>query len=73
MRAHLKSGPAQIELRGISTVHGDTVRRARLAKAVCRMLTDWDLPILPGEKTTLSDRQLYWAGIEGEGVPNALT
>ncbi len=60
----------QIELRGISTVYGDTLRRARLAKAVCRMLTDRDLPIIPGEKTTLSGRQVYWAGIEGEGVPN---
>jgi purine nucleosidase len=61
---------SELDLCGVTTVYGDTMRRARLAKAVCGMVTDSALPVVPGEQATLSGRQIYWTGAEGEGVSN---
>ncbi|HEY0792588.1 MAG TPA: nucleoside hydrolase [Chthoniobacterales bacterium] len=59
----------ELALQGVTTVYGDTRRRARLAKVVCRLANCPSVPIIPGTEQPLSGRQVYWAGIEGEGVP----
>lgn len=59
---------SELALHGVTTVYGDTKRRARLAKVACDMLGRSELPIVPGAEKPLSGRQVYWAGIEGEGI-----
>ncbi|MBW0000865.1 MAG: nucleoside hydrolase [Verrucomicrobia bacterium] len=58
----------ELALQGVTTVYGDTRRRARLAKVVCGLSGEPELPVIPGQEKPLSGRQVYWAGIEGEGV-----
>ena len=58
----------ELALQGVTTVYGDTRLRARLAKVVCGMSGHADVPVIPGAGKPLSGRQVYWAGIEGEGI-----
>jgi purine nucleosidase len=58
----------ELALQGVTTVYGDTRLRARLAKVVCGMSGHSDVPVIPGAGKPLSGRQVYWAGIEGEGI-----
>src|ERR1700681_1316796 len=60
----------ELNLLGVTTVYGDTLLRSKIAKVTAQLLGRDDLEIVPGEKETLSGRQIYWAGHEGEGVPN---
>jgi purine nucleosidase len=60
----------ELNLRGITTVYGDTLLRAKIAQVTARLLGRTDLAILPGAQQTLSGRQIHWAGHEGEGVPD---
>ncbi len=62
-----------LNLLGITTVYGDTVHRARIAKATCEMLKRPEIEIVAGISKPLSGRQIYWAGHEGEGIPNLET
>jgi inosine-uridine nucleoside N-ribohydrolase len=59
----------ELQLLGITTVYGDTIRRAKIAKATCDMLKRPDVKIVPGVPKPISRRQVYWAGHEGEGIP----
>jgi purine nucleosidase len=56
-------------LEGVTTVHGDTLLRAKIARIACQKLGIPDLPIVPGTSETLSGRQIFWPGHEGEGIP----
>jgi len=58
----------ELNLVGVTTVYGDTVRRAQIAKAACNALKRPDIPVIAGEQKTLTDRQIYWAGHEGYGI-----
>ena len=58
----------ELDLVGITTVYGDTILRARIARAMCDLLERSDLDIIPGAPKPISGRQVYWAGDEGEGV-----
>jgi purine nucleosidase len=60
----------ELQLIGITTVYGDTIRRARIAKATCAMLQRPQLDIVAGAPKPISGRQIYWAGHEGEGMAN---
>jgi purine nucleosidase len=60
----------ELELIGVTTVYGDTPRRAKIARATLNRLGLPDLPVIPGISRPLSGRQVYWAGIEGEGIPD---
>ena len=62
----LRSG--ELALQGVTTVYGDTRRRAQLAKLICRISGCPELPVIPGAEKPLSGRQVYWTGIEGEGI-----
>jgi purine nucleosidase len=58
----------ELKLVGVTTVYGDTVRRARITKAACQALKRSDVAVVVGEQGTLTDRQIYWAGHEGYGI-----
>ena len=60
----------ELKLVGVTTVYGDTAFRAKIAKATTYLLGREDIEIVPGERHTLSGRQIHWAGHEGEGVPH---
>jgi purine nucleosidase len=56
-------------LEGVTTVHGDTLLRARIARIACEKLGIPDLPIFPGTSETLSGQPVFWPGHEGENIP----
>lgn len=55
-------------LEGITTVHGDTLLRAKIARIACQRIGIPELPIAPGTSETLSGHQISWAGHEGDGI-----
>ncbi|MFG1704371.1 nucleoside hydrolase [Nonomuraea sp. M3C6] len=57
-------GSPEVDLLGCTTVYGDTLLRARLAKRLVR-LADRSLTVVPGAAKTLTDRPVWWAGHEG--------
>jgi purine nucleosidase len=56
-------------LEGVTTVHGNTLLRAKIAKITCQMLDIPNLPVVPGTSETLSGHPIFWPGHEGENVP----
>jgi purine nucleosidase len=56
-------------LEGVTTVHGNTLLRAKITKIACQKLAIPDLPIVPGATETLSGQKIFWPGHEGENVP----
>ena len=54
----------ELDLVGITTVYGDTILRAKIARATCQMLERPDIDIIPGAPKPISGRQVYWAGHE---------
>ena len=63
----------ELQLIGITTVYGDTIHRARIAKATCAMLQRPEIRIVAGAPKPISGRQVYWAGHEGEGISDLET
>src|SRR5437867_259165 len=59
----------ELRLEGITTVHGDTLLRAKIARIACQKLGIPDLAIVPGTGQTLSGQPVYWPGHEGENIP----
>ncbi|MEV1169597.1 nucleoside hydrolase [Nonomuraea sp. NPDC049784] len=57
-------GSPEVDLVGCTTVYGDTLLRARLAKRLAG-LADRSLTVVPGAGKTLTDRPVWWAGHEG--------
>ncbi|MEV4020721.1 nucleoside hydrolase [Nonomuraea angiospora] len=57
-------GSPEVDLVGCTTVYGDTLLRARLAKRLVR-LANRSLTVIPGAAKTLTDRPVWWAGHEG--------
>lgn len=53
-----------VELLGVTTVYGDVLLRARLARRY-GALTGRELPVFAGASQTLSGREVWWAGHEG--------
>ncbi len=60
----------ELKLLGVTTAYGDTMFRAKIARATTQMLGRDDIAIIPGDQRTVSGRQIHWAGHEGEGIPN---
>lgn len=50
----------------VTTVHGDTVLRAKIAKKLLDYLKK-DIPVVAGEQKPLKQTQIFWTGIEGKG------
>ncbi|MBI1969870.1 nucleoside hydrolase [Candidatus Woesearchaeota archaeon] len=51
----------------ISTSHGDTALRAKIAKKLTLLLGQ-DIPVAAGEQKPMKQRHVYWDGDEGEGL-----
>jgi len=64
----LLANSPELNLIGVTTVYGDTVRRAKIARVTCDLLQRQKIRVVPGEQKTVADRQIYWAGHEGYGV-----
>ena len=60
----------ELNLIGVTTVYGDTLLRARMARFVCQQLDRPEVVVLPGERETRSGRPVWWAGHEGQGIPD---
>jgi purine nucleosidase len=58
----------EVELVGVSTVHGDTRLRARIARYAARLLGREDLAIAIGAERSMSGEPPSWGGFEGEGI-----
>lgn len=59
----------ELNLIGVTTVYGDTLVRARMARYVCEQLDRPEVVVAPGERTPLSGEDVWWGGHEGEGIP----
>ena len=57
-----------LSLEAVTTVHGNTLLRAKLARIVCEKLGIADLPIIRGISDPLSGHEIFWPGHEGHGV-----
>jgi purine nucleosidase len=57
-----------LSLKAVTTVHGNTLLRAKLARIVCEKLCITDLPIIRGISDPLSGHEIFWPGHEGHGV-----
>ncbi|MFD5296647.1 nucleoside hydrolase [Streptomyces mutabilis] len=62
-------GSPEARLRGVTTVYGDTLLRARLAHRLAG-LAGHDLTVVPGTRETLSGKEVWWAGHEGKAFPD---
>jgi purine nucleosidase len=59
----------EINLIGVTTVYGDTSIRAKLAKKLLHLGGNDNIPVYAGIETPLlKNREVWWAGHEGEGV-----
>lgn len=59
-------GSPETELVGITTVYGDTILRARIARQLLSLAgITADIPIVSGAQRTLSGRPVWWPGHEG--------
>lgn len=59
-------GSSTVDLAGVTTVYGDTVLRARLAGRLAG-LAGRTVPVVAGERETMSGEPVWWAGHEGAG------
>ncbi|QKJ18566.1 nucleoside hydrolase [Microbacterium hominis] len=57
-------GHPEVDLIGVTTVYGDTLLRARLARRLGH-LAGREIPVHVGRTTPLSGREVWWAGHEG--------
>lgn len=58
----------EVRLIGITTVYGDTLLRARIARWTCDRLDRPDVTVVPGLGETLAGREIWWPGHEGVGL-----
>ncbi|MDR1214072.1 MAG: nucleoside hydrolase [Propionibacteriaceae bacterium] len=64
-------GSPEVTLLGLTTVYGDTVLRARLARRLARLARpDIACPFIPGAGQPLSGRPVWWPGHEGALFPD---
>ncbi|MBW3632440.1 MAG: nucleoside hydrolase [Chloroflexi bacterium] len=61
---------SEMDLIGVTTVYGDTVLRARMVRHVLDLMGRSDVPIGIGARETLTGRPVWWAGHEGQGIPD---
>ena len=60
----------EMDLIGVTTVYGDTVLRARMVRHVLDQMGRSDISIGIGASETLTRRPVWWAGHEGQGIPD---
>ena len=58
-----------LDIKAITTVHGDTNLRGKIAKKLCNLLKpNLDIPVLAGYEKPLKSDKLFWAGFEGNDL-----
>lgn len=62
-------GSSSLVLDHVTTVYGDTLVRARLAAHALRLAGRQDSRVVPGTELPRSGRAVWWAGHEGQLVP----
>lgn len=63
-------GSPTVVLRGVTTVYGDTVLRARIVAHACRLAGVVVRPIVAGLAQPRSGADVWWAGHEGRLIPD---
>jgi len=63
-------GSPEWDVAAVSTVYGDTVRRARMVRRAYRLAHRPAPPIAAGARETRSGRPVWWAGHEGKLMPD---
>ena len=62
-------GSPEIELVGVTCVYGDVHLRARMVQKLLRLAGRDGIPVMVGAEQSLTgERDVYWAGHEGEGL-----
>src|SRR5215207_3314248 len=61
---------SEVQLVGVTTVYGDTLLRAKMVRHVLDRMGHSDVPIGVGASETLTGRPVWWAGHEGQGIPD---
>ncbi len=61
---------SEIELGGVTTVHGNTLLRAKIARYVCQLLRRGSIQIIPGETSPIASRSTIWEEPDAEGFPD---
>ena len=61
---------SEVQLVGVTTVYGDTLLRAKMVRHVLDRMGQSDVPIGVGASETLTGRPVWWAGHEGQGIPD---
>ncbi|WP_165367773.1 nucleoside hydrolase [Phytoactinopolyspora endophytica] len=64
----LLAGERSVDLLGVTTVYGDVILRAQLARRTLRLLGRDDVPVHAGEPQPLSGRDVWWGGHEGDAI-----
>ena len=59
---------SEVTLLGVTTVYGDTALRSHIVKRTIAYTQLSEVPVVPGAEETLTRREVFWAGIEGEGL-----
>jgi purine nucleosidase len=59
----------EIDLCGVTTVHGNTLLRAKIARYVCQLLGRGSIQIVPGETSPMGSRPTPWEEPD-EGLPD---
>lgn len=62
-------GSPELNLSAVTTVYGDTLLRARMVARAYRAAGRDAPPIIPGRSEPRSGREIWWAGHEGELMP----
>ena len=57
-----------VDIALITTVHGNTQVRAKVAQHLIHLM-GYTIPVIAGEQKPIKQSQIFWTGIEGYGVP----
>ena len=60
----------EVRLIAVTTVYGDTQLRARMTRHVLDRMGRSDVPVGIGASETLTGRPVWWAGHEGQDIPD---
>src|SRR5215216_7994329 len=63
-------GSAEMNLRAVTTVYGDTLLRARIVRRAYAVAGRPAPPVAAGARQTRSGKPVWWAGHEGALMPN---
>src|SRR3989338_1961853 len=60
---------SELDIRAITTVHGDTKLRGKIAKKLCQLIRpETYIPVAAGYEKPLNLDKIFWAGFEGRNL-----